>query len=248
MKAKFYIISLGPGKAELITIQALKTLQECDVIFVPVRSKDQNWDGSVAYAILKGIHNVHKNWFSKPDSFEFIEKWEEKFCPVYTPMSYNPDVWISQVEQIRVACNEYKKVGFVTLGDAALFSSAYYLLDIIKEKHPEISDNTEVVPGISSISYASSIVKKPLTLGNTQLEIVPMHGEEIKSTKVYMRLHKGDDVSHLQGDEVYCFENLGLENEAVNKGTPGIIENYLTVIIDYAGQCPPPSQVKERQE
>ena len=247
MTAKFYIISLGPGNPELITIQALKVLEDCDVIFVPVRSSNLEWKGSVAYQILKNIYNTHEKWFKgSAESFNFIKSWEEKFAPIYTPMIYDPDSWKDQVSQIVNACNSNAKVGFVTLGDAGLFSSAYYLLDIIDGQHPNISQNTEVIPGISSISYASSLVKKPLCLGNSKLEIVPMHTEEIQSTKVYMRLHKGDDVSNLEGNDLYYFENLGLENESYNKGTPGIIENYLTVIINFASQAAPSMKDKEK--
>ena len=209
MTAEFYIVSLGPGNPELITIQALKTLESSDVIFVPVRSSKLEWKGSVAYQILKNIHNTNDDWFkTQLDSFNFIKKWEEKFVPIYTPMSYDPESWKDQVEQIVNACNVNTKVSFVTLGDAALFSSAYYLLDIIAQNHPLVYDNTKIVSGISSLSYASALVKKPLCLGNSKLEIVPVHGEELQSTKVYMRLHKGDDLSDLQGNDLYYFENF----------------------------------------
>ncbi|OGI03273.1 MAG: hypothetical protein A2Y25_05070 [Candidatus Melainabacteria bacterium GWF2_37_15] len=213
----FYIISLGPGDPDLITIKAIKALEKCDIIFVPVRSKILEWEGSVAYKILSRLeHNF-----------------QSKFQPIYTPMSYNPESWKDQVEQIASACITNKTVGFVTLGDAAVYSSAYYLLSIIKEKYNSIYENTEVIPGVTSISYASAKVKIPLCLGNSSLEIVPMHREDVKSTKVYMRLHKGDDVRSLKGEELYYFENLGMENEAYGEGTPGIIENYLTVIINF---------------
>lgn len=213
----FHIISLGPGDPDLITVKALKTLEKCDVIFVPVRLKNLSWEGSVAYKILSGVDS----------------KLESKFSPIYTPMSYNPDSWQDQVEQIKQACEVKNNVGFVTLGDAALYSSAYYLLNIIKEKYKSIYENTEVVPGVTSISYASAKVKTPLCLGDCSLEIVPMHKQDPKSTKVYMRLHKGDDVSGFTGDNLYYFENLGFENETYAKGNPGIIENYLTILIDF---------------
>ena len=212
-----YIISLGPGDPDLITVKAIKALEECDVIFVPVRSKTLEWQGSVAYRILSRLE----------------QNFESKFQPVYTPMSYSPDSWKDQVEQIANACKSNNTVGFVTLGDAAVYSSAYYLLSIIKERYNSIYENTKVIPGVTSISYASAKVKIPLCIGNSSLEIVPMHREDVKVTKVYMRLHKGDDVSSLKGNEIYYFENLGLENEAYGEGTPGVIENYLTVIINF---------------
>lgn len=235
MTTKFYIISLGPGNPDLLTLQALKTLEKCDVIFVPVRSKTIRWDGSVAYKILSSVK-------------ELSEQARNKFSPIYTPMSYSPDAWQEQVDQIVSVCVSGKTAGFVTLGDAAIYSSAYYLLNIIKDKHIDLYKESEVIPGVSSLSYASARVTKPLCLGNTGLEIVPMHQEETKSTKVYMRLHKGDDTNKLDGNDLYYFENLGLDNENFGVGTPGVIENYLTVVIDFAGLSAPTEKPQEVEQ
>lgn len=235
MAAKFYVISLGPGDPEMITIKALRAFMDCDAIFVPTRSLAGEWKGSIAYNIIKKIAETHKDWFSKPcDSLAFINNWDTKLKPIYTPMSYSSESWKDQVGLIAEACNSLSKVGFVTLGDAALYSSAYYLLEIIKKNYSDIYENVEVIPGITSISYASSLVKRPLCLGNSSLEIVPMHSDESGKTKVYMRLHKGDDVSHIDNENVYFFENIGLDNGKYGKGTPGIIKNYLTVLVDFA--------------
>ena len=236
---KFFVISIGPGHPDLITIQALKALKECDIVFLPARNqpaKDQkfSWNGSVAYKILSKIRETYSEWFHTASGFDFIQNWENKFKPLYTPMNYSHEAWKTQVDTIVSACNQYKKIGFVTLGDAAIYSSAYYLLDIIKNEYSEIYEKTEIISGISSISYASALVKKPLCLGNTSLEILPMHTDEVKSTKVYMRLHKGDDLRQFTGDELYYFENIGLENEAYGKKVPEIVNNYLTLLVDFA--------------
>lgn len=248
MTAKFYIISLGPGHPELITIQALKALHDCSTVFVQTRSKIGEWKGSIAYNILKKIHETHEKWFSNySETFDFIKTWEEKFIPIHTPMNFSVEAWQSQVEAIADICKKHSKVGYVTLGDAGVFSSAYYLLDIINEKYPEIYENTEVIPGITSFSYASAKVKKPVCLGDSKLEVIPMHADNYSSTKVYMRLHKGDDMRELKGNDLYYFENLGLDNEAYNKGIPETIENYLTVIVDFADQkLPTPKNNKEK--
>lgn len=209
----FYLISIGPGNPDLITLQAINTLKKCDIVFVPVRSKDLNWEGSVAYKIIKKID----------------PGLETKLRPLYTPMNYSPDAWNDQVETIVSAYSSDKSVGYVTMGDAGVYSSAYYLLNIIKDKYSRIYEETEVIPGITSFSYASAKVKKPLCLGDSGLEILPMHRKEKSSTKVYMRLHKGDEIN----DDLYYFTNLGLEGEVFGKGTPGKIEKYLTLLIDF---------------
>ena len=41
-------------------------------------------------------------------------------------------------------------------------------------------------------------------------------------------------MSDLKGNDLHYFENLGLDNEYYSEGTPGIIENYLTVVVDFA--------------
>ncbi len=233
MTANFYIVSLGPGHPELITIQALRVLAQSDVIFVQNRSESNEWKGSVAHKILTGIIDKCSEWF-EDCKFGSVKKIEARLKAVYTPMSYSPQAYSHLIDEIVKACTEHKSVAYVTLGDAALFSSAYYLYDILKEKYQKIADKTEVIAGISSISYASALVKKPLCLGDTKLEVIPMHSDELKSTKVYMRLHKGDDLRDFEAEDLYYFENLCFENEIYNKGKPGIIKNYLTVLIDFA--------------
>lgn len=235
MSGNFYIISLGPGNPELITIQALKALHECQIVFVSNRSKDNNWEGSVSYKIIQNIYNTYEKWFENSSDFlGFIRTWQKKLVPIYTPMSYSTEAWNDQIAKINEACQNHSKVGYVTIGDAGIHSSVYYILDIIKQKHKDIFDNTTIIPGISSFSYASSIVKKPLCVGNTKLEVLPLHSEKLETTTVYMRLHKGQDLTDLKGDNLYYFKNLGLENEQYGEGSPGIIDNYLTLVVDFA--------------
>jgi precorrin-2/cobalt-factor-2 C20-methyltransferase len=233
--SRFLIISLGPGKPELITLQALQALKECEKIFVQTRSKELTWKGSVSYRILESIIINYPEWFeilsSKKEYPEFIK---DKLVPIYTPMSYDRKAWDQQIAQILEAYEKCTAVGYVTLGDAGVHSSAYYLLEFIKDRAPEVYHNTEVIPGITSYSYAAAKVKKPLCLGNTLLEVIPKQLEKANTTKVYMRLHKGNNIEELNGHQLCTFKNLGLENEEVYQGKPDVIDNYLTLIIDFA--------------
>mgnify|MGYP006288750935 CR=1 FL=1 len=232
---KFYVISLGPGNPELITIQALKALAQSEVIFMPTKSEDLSWDRSVAFKILKNIKNAHAEWFNEAETpFKFMKTWEDKFFPLLSPMKYNPNTWKLQVEAILKAFETHASVGYVTLGDAAVYSTAYYLLDIIEKDHPEIFEVTEIIPGITSYSYASSKVKKPLCLGDSKLEILPTNIETPSTTKVYMRFHRGDSVNIDSYENLYYFENLGLSDETIAKGKPDKIKKYLTLVIDFA--------------
>lgn len=227
-KSKFYIISLGPGDPELITIKALKALQDCDVIFLPVRNKNNDCTGAVSYNILNKIINTH--------TIFNVDNIYQKLKAVYSPMNYSQDAWNQQVNEIIKSFQSFNTIGYVTLGDAGLYSSAYYLLEIIEKNYPQVFKNTIIIPGITSISSCSALAKKPLALGNSSLEITPAHAENISKTKVYMRLHKGDNISHLTSDNLYIFENIGLDNEKYGNEIPQTINNYLTVMIDFANK------------
>jgi len=235
LSAKLYIISLGPGKPELITIQALQALIECDIILVPTRSKEPNQPVSVAYNIIEKVFDKYgSNFADSTASSGNSTNWKDKIKTYYTSMNYSSESWDSQVNDIIEAYNSDKKVGYVTLGDAGIYSSAYYLLNIIKEKYSSVYDNTEVIAGITSFSYASAMIKKPLCLGDSGLNVIPMHAESSEPGKVYMRFHKGDKTDTLKGKDLYFCKNLGMEDESCEQGLPETITHYLSLVIDFA--------------
>lgn len=245
MSKRFFIISLGPGNPETISIQALKALESCQEVFVQTRSKEKSWEGSVAFKILSSIIKNYSEWFnSGSESFSFLNNLENKLTPVYTSMNYTRDQWHQHVQLILESYNKHDNIGYVTLGDASIHSSAYYLLDIIEKKHKEIFKNTQIIPGITSYSYASTLVKKPLCIGDTSLQVIPKKLNTSNITKVNMRLHKAQNISDLSGNDLYYFKNLGFDDEEFGQGLPENIDKYLTLIIDFAS----PEAIKGNNE
>ena len=122
----------------------------------------------------------------------------------------------------------------MTLGDASIYSTVYYLLDIIEKQNKELYDNIEVCEGITSFSHASAKLKKPLCVGDSSLSIVPLIDRKCKNTTIYMRPTKGYDTSSIkeQGD-IYTFENLSMEDENISQGKKKIVEKYMTLFIDF---------------
>lgn len=232
MNSTFYVVSIGPGDPELITMQAIKVLLESDIVFVPNRSPNSEWKGSVSYNILCKLNIKLPDMISgnKEQLYTFMNRLK----PIYTPMNYSSEAWNDQAYEIAQACKNYAKVAYVTLGDAAISSSAYYLLDIMKNKYEDIYESSVIIPGISSFSLASSLVKKPLSIGNTDLEIINLNTTYAEKTKVFMRPQKGQDLSKFKGNDVYFFQNLGLNNEFFGKDIPEKADNYLSLIVDFA--------------
>jgi precorrin-2/cobalt-factor-2 C20-methyltransferase len=214
------MVSLGAGDSELVTIKALKALKNSDVICVPTKSKDGDFKRSVTYKIVQDLFK----------EFDF----EKKIIPMYTPMKFKEDDWQRQVDILEVASKTYENVAFVTLGDAGVYSTVYYLLDIIKEQNSTLYENTTVCEGITSFSHASAKLKRPLCVGDSSLSIIPLIDRELKNTTVYMRPVKGLDTSIIneQGD-IYTFENLNMKEENVIEGKKKVVEKYMTLFIDF---------------
>lgn len=219
-KIKLYMVSLGPGDHELVSIKALKALQNSGAICIPTKSHDHSFNRSVTHKIISQLMDEYG--FSKP------------IIPVYTPMNFKQKDWQYQVDIIQEGIEKYGSVSFVTLGDSAIYSTVYYLLDIIQKQDKKLFKKSEVIAGITSFSYASSQAKKPLCLGDTAFKIVPLLGKKVPSTTVYMRPKIGMETDSIkEKGEIHTFENLNMLGETITKGKVPKVQKYMTLFVDF---------------
>jgi precorrin-2/cobalt-factor-2 C20-methyltransferase len=213
------MVSLGPGDSQLITLKALNCLKKSSVICVPTKSKN-SFEKSLTYKIIQDIFK--ENSFSK------------KLIPIYSPMQFKKEDWQYQVDILQNAVNKHKIVSFVTLGDAGVYSTIYYLLDIIKNSNLKLYNNTQVIPGITSFSDASAKIKEPLCLGDSGFIVKPLLDKKIDYTSIYLR--PKIDFSPLSIEEngkFYTFENLNFNSEKITSGKIDRVKNYMTLFIDF---------------
>jgi len=221
MNQKLYMVSLGPGEVELLTLKALNAFKECDAICVPTKSQDNTFTKSITYTIV-----------SEALALLGIEK---KLVPVYSPMQFNPKDWENEADTVLETLKESDKVCFVTLGDAGIYSSIYYLLDIIKEKDSLVYENCEVIAGVTSFSAASAVSKKALCLGDEELTIKPINPRgEVLTTEILMRPRIGMDTKVLGEGDFYTYENMYLKDEKITPSKITKVKRYMTLFINYA--------------
>ena len=215
------MVSLGPGDVELLTLKALNAFKECDVICVPTKSEDKSFTKSITHTIVSealSILNVNK-----------------KVLPVYSPMRFNPQDWENEANVVIEACSAHEKVCFVTLGDAGIYSSIYYLLDIIKVKQRSLYDTCEVIAGVTSFSAASAEVKKALCLGDEALTIKPINPRgAVQTTEILMRPKIGMDTKSLGEGDFYTFENMYLKDAKITPSRIEKVKRYMTLFINFA--------------
>jgi precorrin-2/cobalt-factor-2 C20-methyltransferase len=214
------MVSLGPGDPDLLSLRGLEVLRRAEAIAVPTKSSDGTFGRSLTHRIVTEL--MERYGFDRP------------LVPVYAPMKLRPEDWEAQVDTLMEAVERYADVAFVTLGDAAIYSTVYYLLDIVARRDAALAERVEVVPGITSFSQASARIKRPLCIGESALEIVPLVARNAPRTTVYMRPQVGQDLGDVPiRGEMVTFENLNFADETITPSKIPVVKRYMTLLIDF---------------
>ena len=127
----FYGIGVGPGDPELLTLKALRILQEVPIICVPRSETSQE---SYALDIVGS----------------FLDREKQEILRIIFPTDDEDAaaaVWRGAGDTIGAHLSQGKDVAFITEGDPMLYSTFAYVLDAISA--PVIpSVAVEIVPGV----------------------------------------------------------------------------------------------------
>jgi precorrin-2/cobalt-factor-2 C20-methyltransferase len=206
MKGTFYIVGVGPGDPELITLKAIRILQNCPVWLTPAARENGN---STALAIVR----------------ETIDPSEKEILHHYFPMKKihmgkDPDPEVKDSwEKAAAAINERLEAGedvaLPTLGDPAIYCTGFYVYETLLRQNPEAS--IKIIPGISAIGATAAAARTPLCLGDDKVVVIPAIFESDKlkeiilqfDSVVFMKVYKAMDRL------VPLLEELGLLDKAV---------------------------------
>ena len=150
-----YGVGVGPGDPELVTLKAMRVLQEVPVICVPQAETSRD---SYALEIVKSYLDQDKQeilrlTFPTDDEEAAGEVWREAANSVGERLSNSQDV------------------AFITEGDPMLYSTFSYVLDAVCQNFPEAQ--VEIIPGVSSVMAAAASAGVPLVTHGQRLAILP---------------------------------------------------------------------------
>ncbi len=195
-----YGVGVGPGDPDLLTVKAVRLLQQVPVVVVPRKTSR---DESYAYSIISHL----------------VDKGRQEVLPLVFPMKKELDqlrsYWREACEAIHQRLDEGKDCAFITEGDPLLYGTFIYVYEMLKDLHPEI--RVEIVPGISSVTAAAARAQVPLVSGDGRLAILPAtyEGEKLRETLrdfdtvVLMKVHSVFD------QVLDILEEMGLVEGAV---------------------------------
>ena len=157
----FYGVSVGPGDPELLTLKAVRCIEQCPVLAAPQTAEGR----MLALDIVKGAVDVSG----------------KTILPLRFAMSRNADVLRASHEAaaaaVRAQLDAGNNVAMLNLGDVSIYATYGYLEEILKAAgYP-----TARIAGVPSFCAAAAALGQSLTSGmEAPLTIAPgRHAEQV---------------------------------------------------------------------
>lgn len=221
MTGILYGVGVGPGDPELMTVKAVRTARNADVIAVPHKEKEK----CLALRIALGA------------APELAEK---ETVAVDMPMTKDPirleNAYQAGADTLCGLLDAGKTVCFLTLGDPTVYSTYLYLHQRVAQRGYE----THIIPGVTSFCAAAAELGISLCENKEQLHVIPgtytpAEALRLEGTKVLMKndLPKTLPVLRQMGAYAAMVENCGLPNQHVYRTADEIPEDagYFSLLI-----------------
>ena len=210
MSGIFYGIGVGPGDPELLTVKAIKAIEQVDVLIAP---KTEKKDGSVALSVAKP--------YLKKD----VEIVYQVFPMVKGFAENSTDAWEANKQEILELLNAGKNVAFLTIGDPMFYSTYIYVFRLLENAGVEI----KTIPGIPAFAAIGSQLGYPIVEGDDVLSIIPATASPEKVEKamqaadnvVLMKVYKNfEDVADMldkneMAEQAVLVSRAGLDDEKI---------------------------------
>lgn len=218
-------IGVGPGDPDLLTVKAVRAIQNADVIMCPASKEDRP---SIAFSVVSPLIDRSRN---------------QEVVKLVFPMTKDRDVlestWKRNAQIMAEKVLSGKNVVYLTVGDPYLYSTWIYMHKDIEQNHPEIRQS--VIPGIVSMFTFASKVGVSIAEGAEKVSIIPSCydlssvKEIAKNSETMVFLKDGRyfdqviDVLREAGfpdDSVFAIgQDLGTDHEIIRKLTLGEVND-----------------------
>jgi len=218
-------IGVGPGDVDLLTVKAVKAIQNADIIMCPASNEDRP---SIAFTVVSPIIDKSKN---------------QEIIKLIFPMTKDKDVleatWKKNAKIMAETVLSGKNVVYLTVGDPFLYSTWIYMHKDLKENYPDM--DITVIPGIVSMFTFAAKVGVSIAEGAEKVAIIPSCydlssvKEIAKNSESMIFLKDGryfDKVievlkeSGFPDNSIFAIgQDLGTENEIIRKMTLGEVND-----------------------
>ncbi len=225
MKGQISGVSLGPGEPELITLKALKALQEADVIYCPGTST-QSRSRNILQALSVNLDRVRLF-----------------HVPMSKDRSSANQIYDTICAEIITLVDSGKNVAITAEGDSGFYSSVNYMFDkLISAGYP-----ITTIAGVPAFIAAGAISGLHIVKQEERLIVLPgiVSGEELDSllsqkyVVVIMKLSQcTNEIHHFmqtnRQHEFHYYENVGTPQQLHTTNHNDIIQKefpYFSLMI-----------------
>ena len=151
MSGTLYLVGVGPGDPELLTLKAARVLRHIAVVAYPATA-----DGGTFALDIAGTH-------VNPAAVRF---------PVTIPMSIErapaQAAYDAAAADIVAHLDAGRDVAWLCEGDPLFYGSAMYLTHRVAAQA-----SVTVIPGVTSLTAAAAVIARPLAARNELLKVLP---------------------------------------------------------------------------
>lgn len=156
MTGRLVGVGVGPGDPQLVTVQAVRTLQAADVVFVPVADSGE---------LGRAERTVRA----------YVERPLRRLVFAMDRVEDRPASWDAAGRQVADALSGLTgeaAVAFATIGDPNIYSTFSYLAQTVRGLLPDIV--VETVPGITAMQALAARSGTVLVEGRESLVLLPL--------------------------------------------------------------------------
>ena len=224
-KGRLFGIGIGPGDPGLMTLKAKEVLDSVNHIIAPVKKEGE---ASTALNIVRekvdlSSKTVHSLIFSMEGGKKQFEECGK-----------------NAGDRIMEILRTGEDAAMITLGDVSVYSTYMYLSDHVGSNGFE----TEIIPGVTSFSYAAALAKIPLMLGDEALAVIVPNGDSIsravhdfdnvvvmKSGKHMAEIRKAMVDNNIPEENAVVVSRGGMDGQYIGPVDTGREFNYFTTTV-----------------
>ncbi len=151
-EGRLFGIGVGPGDPELLTLQAVRVMNECAVLAWPAPESGRGLAFDIAAPHLRNESQTR--------------------LPLHLPIGLDPfpaqQAYDGMAERLTPWLESGATVGVLCEGDPLFYGSFMYLLERLGSQFP-----VTVVPGVSSLMACAAAAKWPLVSRNEPFQVLP---------------------------------------------------------------------------